>query len=259
VTIAEAISQEFSPDLLAVIINQLSEDEQSAVFQALRDEEHGHLDELCKREVANFQSGPAYWITSGLTCTENPKAAQQGLPYRHPFPKKTFTVELFKAFLGVEPYSFPNPAKPRLFIPKSRELMTSWAVMAYATWRAQWHNWECLVQTESLEKDRELIDYCSQLWRNQKDWLRDRHPLANGNKEPNTFSLNYEAGGRVIAIPSGAHKIRLYHPTLYVLDEAAFLPEAQACYDTAHPVAAQIIGISSAAPSWFGDECQTQR
>lgn len=211
-------------------------------------------DLLCKTEAASFNAGPLYWLTSNLTCTENPKAAQQGLPYKSPFPQKSFFVELFKAFLGHSPYDFPDPKKPRLFTPKSREMMTSWAVMAYATWRAQWHNWECLVQTESLEKDKELIDYCSQLWRNQEPWLKDRHPLAT--REPNTFSLEYAKGGRVVAIPSGAHKIRLYHPTLYVLDEAAFLPEAQACYDTAHPVAFQIIGISSAGPSWFGDECQ---
>lgn len=226
------------------------------IAQARIEQARRGINQDCKQEVASFKRGPLLWITSGLTCTENPKAAQQGLPYKSPFPKKSFFVELFKAFLGHAPYEYPDKEKPRLFIPKSREMMTSWAVMAYATWRAQWHNWECLVQTESLEKDKELIDYCSQLWRNQQDWLKDRHPLASGKKEPNTFSLDYAAGGRVIAIPSGAHKIRLYHPTLYVLDEAAFLPEAQACFDTAHPVAAQIIGISSAGPGWFGDECR---
>jgi len=51
------------------------------------------------------------------------------------------------------------------------------------------------------------------------------------------------------------NKIRLYHPTRYIMDEAAFLPEAEQCYNAAHPVSQQIIGISSAGPGWFGDEC----
>ena len=37
------------------------------------------------------------------------------------------------------------------------------------------------------------------------------------------------------------------------MDEAAFLPEAQQCYDTVQPVAKQIIAVSSAEPGWFGD------
>jgi hypothetical protein len=58
-----------------------------------------------------------------------------------------------------------------------------------------------------------------------------------------------------MALPSGEDKVRLYHPTLYEMDEAAFLPEAQQCYDAAEPVAHQIIAISSAGPGWFGLQC----
>jgi len=47
----------------------------------------------------------------------------------------------------------------------------------------------------------------------------------------------------------------MFHPTLYVMHEAAFMPEAQSCYNAVQPVAKQIITISSAAPGWFADEC----
>jgi hypothetical protein len=40
-----------------------------------------------------------------------------------------------------------------------------------------------------------------------------------------------------------------------MMGEAAFLPEAQQCYDTVQPVAKQIIAVSSAGPGWFGDQC----
>jgi hypothetical protein len=47
----------------------------------------------------------------------------------------------------------------------------------------------------------------------------------------------------------------MYHPTKYVMDEAAFLPAAEACFNAVHPVAMQIIAISTAALGWFGDQC----
>jgi hypothetical protein len=41
-----------------------------------------------------------------------------------------------------------------------------------------------------------------------------------------------------------------------VLDEAAFLSEAAASFDTAHPVCSQIFVVSSAGPSWMGTVIQ---
>jgi hypothetical protein len=41
------------------------------------------------------------------------------------------------------------------------------------------------------------------------------------------------------------------------MDEAAFLTEAAASYDAAEAVASQIIVVSSAAPGWFSEVCQS--
>jgi hypothetical protein len=225
--------------------------------------ERDGVDEKCKQwkpdektGLYSFDSGPLLWLTGyydekPLTCTENPKAAQQGLPFKAPFPKKEYFLEVFKAFLGIEPYGYPDPKKPRAFFPKTREMLTSWAVMGYGTWQAQWHQWDVVVQTDSEDKAKELVDYSAQLYRNQQDWLRARYPMSAESSTERTWTR----GGRVMAIPKGEHKIRLFHPTLYVMDEAAFLPEAEQCYNTAAPVAFQIIAISSAGPGWFGTEC----
>jgi hypothetical protein len=131
-------------------------------------------------------------------------------------------------------------------------MLTSWCVMGDSAHRAQWFRWFTVVQTDSEAKAFELIDYVSQLHRNQPDWLKALHPIASESKG----DISWVGGGRVLAIPAGVHKIRLYHPVRYVMDEAAFLPEAADCYDAAHPVAQQIIGISSAGPGWFADQCQ---
>lgn len=199
----------------------------SRLLEAIRDER-------CRRD-------PLYWAQH-WTKTENPHYLQQGLEYRAAFPSKSYFGPLFKALA----------AEPRLFIPKTREMLTSWACMVYATHAAQWKRAEVIVQTDSEEKAKQLVGYAECLYRNQESWLKSRHPLAG---EASQLALEWKDGGRVFGIPKGEHKIRMFHPTIYVMDEAAFLPEAEQCYNAAHPVAKQIIAISSAGPGWFGDEC----
>ena len=86
------------------------------------------LDELLARPVASFEAGPLLWLTR-YTKTENPQYAEQGLPFLSAFPHKSYFVPLFEAFLA---------RHQKLFIPKSRTMMTSWAAAGFATWSAQW-------------------------------------------------------------------------------------------------------------------------
>lgn len=193
-------------------------------------------DERCKRNAL-------YWAQN-YTRTENPHYLEQGLEYRSRFPRKSYFDVLFNALAENE----------RIFIPKTREMITSWSVMAYAAHRAQWFKSEIVVQTDSEDKAKQLVGYAEALYRNQEPFLLKRHPLSG---EASQLSIEWKDGGRVFGIPKGEHKIRMYHPTIYVMDEAAFLPEAEQCFNAAHPVAKQIIAISSAGPGWFGDECST--
>lgn len=213
------------------------ESELEGSIAAQRGEEqlaHSEIDEACA-------NNPLFWLQN-WTATENPKHEAQGLAYRGPFPRKSYFQPVFEAF----------NKSPRLFVPKTREMLTSWCVMGDSAHRAQWKRWFTVVQTDSETKAHELIEYVRCLYRNQPDWMQDLHPLAG---DGSLSEIEWADGGRVLAIPKGVNKIRLYHPTRYVMDEAAFLPEAEACYNAAHPVAQQIIAISSAGPGWFGDEC----
>ena len=230
--------RQLSPAQLA----SLDDDTLAEVEFAVNEVYEEKTDSLCADKVASFAAGPLYWLTQH-TKTENPKWEEQGVPYKAPFPQRGYFVPLFDAFLKSN----------RLFIPKSRELMTSWCAVGYAVWRAQWFKWDFILQTGSLGKVVELISYAAQLYRNQPEWLKARHPLSR--REPTQQELSFADGGRVLAIPSGSDKIRLYHPTGYILDEAAFQPEAEECFNTAQPVAQQIIAISTAAPGFFADQC----
>ena len=209
------------------IAKRLGPDERSEVEEII-------ADWMCQQDAL-------FWAQN-YTRTENPKWKEQGLEFRAPFPAKSYFSVLFRYF----------KTEKRLFIPKTREMLTSWSVMIWAANQAQWEKAEVIVQTDSEEKAKELVGYAQCLYRNQDAFLKALHPLDG---EPSQLEISWASGGRVFGIPKGEHKIRLYHPTIYVMDEAAFLPEAAQCYDTAAPVAGQIIAISSAGPGWFGVQC----
>jgi hypothetical protein len=175
---------------------------------------------------------------------------------------------------GTQPYArFPIlPYMPRLFeilqtsrrlfIPKSREMMISWAVIAYAVWRCQFfERTRVIIQAQKLEKVIDLISgrgspgYARTLYEQQDQFLKDRHPLVKPSTEMPGDMLAWANGSTLHGVPSGADQIRQYHPTVVIFDEAARLDDFEASYGAAEPVASQIIAISSAALGFFADMC----
>jgi len=124
--------------------------------------------------------------------------------------------------------------------------------MIFAAHEAQWFKAEVVVQTDSEQKAKELVSYGECLYRNQETWLKQLHPLKSA---ASALSIEWEEGGRIFGIPHGQHKLRLFHPTIVIFDEASFLPEFEACYNVAQPVAKKIIAVSSAGPGAFADQC----
>lgn len=232
-SLAAEIAKEFSPDLLPAIIEQLSPEEQAELYALLESEQQDDVDDECSKN-------PLFWLRHH-TLTENEQYILEGLDFRAPFPGKSYLDVVFDYF----------KRSRRLFIPKSRDMMTSWSAAAWGTHQAQWHKATVVVQTESEDKAKKLVKYARILWNNQDDDLKRRYPL----KVDSTLHLEWEHGGEYFGIPCGETKIRIHHPTIYIMDEAAFLPGAKSLYEAAYPVAGQIIAISSAGPGWFGEQC----
>lgn len=159
-------------------------------------------------------------------------------------------------FLSPHPQHFQTSNRKIRFIMKSRNLMISWSVMGWATARAMTvPEQEIIVQSQTEKKGVELIGYAKTLWEQQPAWLREMFPLKAGYQlsemARNEFSL--ANGSRILAFPQGAEKIKTFHPSVLIMDEAAFQPEGQAAYADALPVAQYIIGLSSAGPGWYAD------
>jgi hypothetical protein len=132
-----------------------------------------------------------------------------------------------------------------LYVCKSRTMMTSWAAAGFATWAAQWKGEETVTQTLNVDRAVHLIDYARQLIDNQEPWLSELHPV----EKRSAFTISWKGGGEVSAIPSGADAIRAFHPTTYLQDETAFMPEGEEALNAVRPTGAKINSKHLCSPS----------
>jgi hypothetical protein len=201
--------------------------------------------ELCGRE-------PLYWLQNH-TNTRDEHWQQKGTRSFARFPDLPYMPVLFHML---------NRAR-HLFVPKSRDMMVTWAVMGYLVWKCQWFPaTSVMVQCQKEEKVCDLVvgrgapGYARTLYDQQDEFLKDLHTLIKPSGEMPGDLMTWKNGSSIHGVPRGADQVRQYHPSVMFFDEACFLDEFAESYEAALPVASQIIAVSSAAPSWFGDICE---
>jgi hypothetical protein len=191
-------------------------------------------------------SDPYRWAAT-YTQTYNEHWQEEGRPSPYePFPQRLPYLEPLFQVLELERI---------IWIVKSRDMMISWACLAYLTWKAMSTS-VCgsVVQTQKEKKVIQLIDYAKCLYRRQPVWLREAFPLAKPLKNQSDMELEFANGSYIVGIPGGADQIRSYHPWGYLNDESSFQPEAGYCYnDALSVVKGKIIFNSSAGPGWYAD------
>ena len=189
----------------------------------------------------SFDAGYLLWLTQ-YTKTEDTHWASKGTEPIAPFPRKDYFVPVLKYLLE----------RPRVFLPKTREMMTSWLACGYIAAQCQWMpglTW--VMQSQKEIKANELVNYVRMLYRLQDAWMKDRVQVVADNVN----ELKLSNGSKIVGIPQGADQWRSHHPHGALFDEMAHLISAEECFNIAAPVARQIIGISSVAPGWFANEC----
>jgi hypothetical protein len=251
-----------SKEWILAVLPSLNEQEKRDLAEALEAKEHAELDVRCgkiKLEPVGhdgFMSDPSvgclFWLQN-LTMSNDEHWLSKGTAPKAPFPRKSY----FNYALGAmqRPVIELSAYCQQLYIPKSREMMTSYLACGYVSWLCQWHpNMFCILQSQQQTKAEELIRYTKILYDNQVNWLKKKHPL----RRDNALEREFENGSRILGLPKGENQVRGLHPFLYVADEAAFLEEFRECVAAVQPVAKQIIAISTANPGPFGDVCSTR-
>jgi tellurite resistance-related uncharacterized protein len=230
----------YSPAQFNALVKFLDPRQKIELENLLEAEGQDQVWQVCGERVASFERGPLLWLTEH-TMTEDDHWMHKGTPPVAHFPKYPYFECLLKYVLE----------EPTLFIIKSREMMTSWLICAYVAWMTQWFPhifW--LLQTEKEDKVQELVNYCRILYRRQPEWMQRKNPIVVDN----VSEIRRANGSRVLGVPKGENQVRLYHPHGYVIDEAAFLPEAEQCFNAVRPVARQIIAVSSDDMDWYHDQ-----
>ena len=127
-----------------------------------------HVNELCSRWVLSHNAGPMYWLRK-WTRTFNLQSERDHQQTRAPFPYRPFadrkidlrSLPLPHDFTAADPpdyldilmgflmFSKDIANHDELWIPKSREMMTSWTVVGYITWHCQFRpQIEWILQSE---------------------------------------------------------------------------------------------------------------
>jgi hypothetical protein len=195
--------------------------------------------------VADATSDAFTWVTKH-TKTYNEHWMEEGRPEaKEPFPDKDYLAYVFACMdLG------------RIwFWEKSRDMMLSWACVAYLTLHAMKTPYcGVLFQTQKDKKVIQLVEYAKHLWRNSDPRIKAAFPLAKPVERQADHELKFANGSYIIGIPGGADQIRSYHPYAYLNDESSFQPDAGSCYNEALAAAkGKIIFNSSAGPGWYSD------
>jgi hypothetical protein len=214
---------------------------QTAIDSAQQEAQHGKLVD----QAGDIVRDPYLWATE-YTETFNEHWVEEGRPSPYEaFPRKPH-VELTFDILSLERI---------VWIEKSRDMMVTWICVAYLMLQAMIvPERGVLLQTQKVEKAKQLIKYAKCLYRRQPEWLRKAFPLHKNIDSQSDLELTYAHGGRIIGIPGGANQIRSYHPWGYLNDESSFQPDAGECYNEAlSAVKGKIIFNSSAGPGWFAD------
>ena len=225
-----------------------------SALQGMLKKQAALLEEMSLRRA---QTDVLYWLQN-LTMTEDKQVKSKEkdvifsdareLVVKRPFPRKDFFYYILAAL----------KRKSKMGIWKSRTMMQSWLVAGYCAHLAFTRPaTEVVVQSADEPKALEFIEKVKVLWVNSHPKLRESWPVPKDPYSQPAASFDLDNRSRFIGLacgPLGPHKIRSYHPTIYVADEAAFMPELDACIASALGAKTmQIILLSSACPGPMAD------
>lgn len=172
------------------------------------------------------------------------------LPTTRPFPMKPY----------IEPIANTWLTEQFLFIPKSRDMIATWQIVAYYTWDAIHHRGrQIFFQSENATKANYLIQRANFIYKNQPIWLRSIHKAEYtlNNKSGRLFLPTLDS--EIIGLAQGPDQIRMHHPSGIFLDEMAFQEKAGDTFAAVKPAiqaGGKLTGISSANPGFFHLICE---
>lgn len=132
-----------------------------------------------------------------------------------------------------------DPDVRLIAIAKSRRTFVSWMMACFATWTTRYHdNHAILIQSETESKAAYLVDKrCVFIESHLKDG-RPRPFTALKTQEGLVGKMTYQqTGSWILAVAQGPNVLRSYTPSVLIIDECDFQPQAPSAVAAALPLA----------------------
>jgi hypothetical protein len=191
--------------------------------------------ELLAVSDAEYKADPWLWLCEEVVTQD--EATQVAIPW----PDKAYLKDLF--------WLFQN--ERIICIPKSRRMMVSWGMAAWAVFNARYSPHHAIfIQSETEEKAAFITDKrCQFIENNLREPLLRRKYKAIKTHQGLVGRITYEATDSYIwAIPQGDDVIRSFTFSILIMDESEFQPEGIKALGSALPTAeknAQLIIAST--------------
>ncbi len=165
-----------------------------------------------------------------LWCCEQVITVDEATQQKLKWPQKPYLKELFDAIQTTQ----------LLIIPKSRRMMVSWALSAWATWKVRYfENNLILIQSETEDKAAYLTDQrCAMIEGNLESKLLRREFDAWRTKKGAIGKILYKGTQSImLAVPQGGDVVRAYTFSVLIMDESEFQQEGDRALTAALPIA----------------------
>lgn len=172
------------------------------------------------------EQDPAFFIFGGFVRTFDPHDRKN--PHK-PFPDEPYLRTALE---------FIHQETEVAAIAKSRQLMVSWLLCAYAVWEARFHAHRHVMMQSKKAEDAWALVF--------NDWMTSRcgfieyampeilwHPDDSRPVVGMRGKIVYPQGSMIWGIPSGAHHFRSHVASLAFIDEACFMPDFADTYTAA--------------------------
>lgn len=190
-----------------------------------------------------------FWLTN---CTQTKDEQDPIDPYK-PFPRKPYFQPLWDLML--------DPTEKVINGYKSRTMMGSWLYMGFcAHWAFTHPATRVVVQSEDETRSLNDIKMVKVLWERSEVLLRQRWALTKPIEKQAYNTLELANDSSFLAMVGDPDKIRSEHPTIVVLDEAAYMERGEEAYNVAAATRClKILCLSSANEGWYEDWFQKSK
>ena len=158
---------------------------------------------------------PEFYIFGGFVRTIDEKDRRNP---RKCFPPKSYAIAMLRHIHDAKMGQV-------VAITKSRQIMMTWLLAAYASWEAKFHDHARVMYQSKKKEDAGAFIFKDSFLHSRVAFIERALPrfLRSYNLRGRSGTLVYQDTGSIIeALPRGADQARSYSASLYLFDEAAF-------------------------------------